>query len=260
MMKKLKAMLAVAAVVAVSIASVWADGEAIDIDCGRQLMVDDYLVESTNGIVRHWNKPTKIEDPVVWPCLPGVAPKSVDGTSRAKPGEPVNLTCATDGGLWWDPTRQKFRLWYQADWLGDICYAESADGLAWEFPDLGIVQGTNRIFEHDVIDSWSVTPNYAAENPYGDWKLHISEPGDTTDDLLWTSVDGIHFSPIGLAGRSGDRSTSYFDPFRGVWVFSLRDYRDGFGRCRRRFVSRDFGGEKCRCALIQSQKSSIMAY
>lgn len=218
-------------------------GLAVDISTGRQLFVDDALVESTSGIVRHWNSPVKMDAPLVWPGA-GAAPKVTDGT--ASKTEPVNLTCATDGGLWWDPTRRKFRLWYQADWLGDICYAESADGVAWEYPDLGIVPGTSRIFEHDVLDSWCVIPNYAAANPYADWKLFISAPGGPSDDRLWESRDGFHFNPLGLAGRSGDRSTAYYDPFRGVWVFSLREGRKGFGRARRYFASRSFGGEGCR--------------
>ena len=221
------------------------DSTSIDISFGRQLFVDDVLVESAAGVVRHWNRPVKRDAPVVWPGLAGAVPKITD---LATPDDSANLTCATDGGLWWDPTRRKFRLWYNVDWLGDICYAESDDGLAWNFPDLGIVPGTNRIFEHDVIDSWTVTPNYAAINPYDDWKLHISSPGGITDDRLWTSTDGIHFTPLGLAGRSDDRSTSYYDPFRGVWVFSLRDWErhDNIGRCRRYFASRDFGGDGCR--------------
>ena len=218
---------------------------AVDVSVGRQLFVDDLLVESVDGVVRCWNHPTKIDAPFVWPES-GAAPKRVDGSSGARPGEAVNLTCATDGGLWWDPTRRKFRLWYNVDWLGDICYAESPDGEKWDYPDLGIVLGTNRIFEHDIIDSWSVTPNYAAENPYADWKLHISYPGGYVDDRLWESHDGIHFAALGLAGLSGDRSTSYYDPYRSVWVFSLRDYRDGVGRCRRYFASREFGGATCR--------------
>ena len=228
---------------AVAVTAACAGEPAIDISTGRQLFVDDFLVDKTTNVVRHWNRPVKMDDPVVW-SGDGAAPKLVDGSSGARKGDGVNLTCATDGGLWWDPTRRKFRLWYQADWLGDICYAESDDGVKWKYPDLGIVPGTNRIFEHDVIDSWNVTPNYAAENPYADWKLHISQPGGWTDDRLWESADGLHFRELGLAGRSGDRSTSYYDPFRGVWVFSLRDYYAG--RSRRYFASKTFGGNDCR--------------
>ncbi len=227
-------------------AAIGAGAAPIDIRVGRQLFVDDYLVESSSGLVRHWNRPVKQDDPVVWPGN-GAAPRVTDGSSCAQEGDKaVNLTAATDGGLWWDPTRRKFRLWYQADWLGDICYAESADGVKWEYPDLGIVPGTNRLFEHDTLDSWNVTPNYAAANPYADWKLHISEPhvSPGSDDRLWTSKDGVHFTALGRAGISGDRSTSYCDPFRGVWGFSLRA---GWPmRARRYFASRTFGGKDCR--------------
>ena len=222
---------------------------AHDICLGRQLFIDDVLVESAQGVARHWNRPVKRDAPVVWPGFPGAVPAVTD---LATPDDPANLTCATDGGLWWDPTRRAFRLWYNVDWLGDICYAESADGLAWEFPDLGVVPGTNRVFASDVIDSWSVTPNYAAPNPYADWKLHVSSPyvppawPPATDDRLWESGDGLHFRPLGLAGRSGDRSTSYYDPFRGEWVFSLRSASLPRTRCR--FASREFGGAACRWA------------
>lgn len=215
---------------------------AVDIDVGRQLFVDDALVRKTEGIVRHWNRPVKEGDPIIWP-MSGAAPGKTDGSSGGG-NEPVNLTAATDGGLWWDPTRRKFRLWYQADWLGDICYAESADGRNWTYPDLGIVPGTNRIFEKDTLDSWCISPDYAAENPYASWKLHISDPGGVTADRLWTSKDGLHFDSLGVAGRSGDRSTSYYDPFRRNWVFSLRDYFAG--RSRRYFASRTFGDADCR--------------
>lgn len=215
---------------------------AVNIDCGRQLFVDDELIREKTGIVRCWNRPVKEENPVVWPGN-GAAPSKTEIPSKSE-SEPVNLTAATDGGLWWDPTLKKFRLWYQADWLGDICYAESTDGRSWRYPDLGIVPGTNRIFEKDKIDSWCVMPDCAAPDPYSSWKLHVSEPGTVTDDRLWTSKDGLHFESLGVAGRSGDRSTVYYDPFRGVWVFSLRDYFKG--RTCRYFASKTFGGPDCR--------------
>ena len=102
----------------------------VDINVGRQLFVDDYLVESTDGVVRHWNKPVKIDTPLVWP---GAGMKSFPTTRSTPEDAAVNLTCATDGGLWWDPVMKRFRLWYQADWCGNICYAESADGIVWNY-------------------------------------------------------------------------------------------------------------------------------
>ena len=48
--------------------AVGAASAAIDIDVGRQLFVDDWLVDSTQGIVRVYNHPTKAFDaPVMWP-------------------------------------------------------------------------------------------------------------------------------------------------------------------------------------------------
>lgn len=186
---------------------------AINIDCGRQLFVDDALIASTNGVVRHWNRPVKAERPVI-------------------------DFGATDGGLWWDPTRGKYRLWYQQEWLGDIHYAESADGFRWTQPTLAAVPGSNRIFAEAIpLDSWSVRPDYTAANPYAHWCLHVSAPGGTTDDTLYESSDGLSFTKIGVAGQSGDRSSVYYDPFRREWVFALRDYREGVGRTNRRVVS-----------------------
>ena len=198
--------------------------KAIDIDGGRQLFVDDYLVESTNGVVRHWNAPTKIEDPIIRPTS--------DVGTRAG-----GCAVATDGGLWWDPTIGKFRLWYENNWAGNLCYAESSDGLIWERPDLGKVKGTNRVFSDAEekcdkdLDSWSVWPNYKAANPYADWKLFVSKPGAQTKDMLSVSSDGRNFTELGQVGWSNDRSTLHFDAILNRWVYSLRAGRH-CGRAR----------------------------
>ena len=36
------------------------------------------------------------------------------------------------------------------------------------------------------------------------------------------SPDGIHWNKLGTTGHAGDRSTFFYNPFRKVWVFSLR--------------------------------------
>jgi len=212
-------------------------GEATRIDCGRQLFVDDALTGESRGVERHWNRPVKRRDPLVWPS--GGAGAAARGKGRA----PAGLTCATDGGLWWDPKLRRYRLWYQADWCGDACYAESADGETWTYPELGAVKGTNRLFAEDDLDSWCVVPDYAAADPYAKWCLYISAPGGITRNRLWTSRDGKAFEPCGTGGWSGDRSTVYYDPFRTNWVFSLRDYRKE-GRVRRYFAAKDFASAR----------------
>ncbi|MBQ6338510.1 MAG: glycosyl hydrolase family 32 [Kiritimatiellae bacterium] len=222
--------------------AVGAGSAAIDIDEGRQLFVDDWLVDSTQGIVRVYNHPTKAFDaPVMWP--------ETDLEREVDPKRPYRfapVAGATSGGLWWDPVKKVFRLWYEAGWMKYLCYAESKDGITWERNDLGIVKGTNRVLADTLLDSWSVIPDYAAADPYANWRLMVSVAGGVTDNRLYTSADGIAWTHIGNAGQSGDRSTMFYDPFRGKWVFSLRGGGPTKGgRNRSYWASETFGGETC---------------
>ena len=190
----------------------------VDVDCGRQLFVDDWVIARTNGVVRHWNAPTKLEDPIVTP-------------TSEKGGRVGTCTVATDGGLWWDPKIRKYRLWYETDWCGTMRYAESADGLSWEYPDLGVVKGSNQLFEKCTVDTFCVFPDYTRDDPYSQWNLFVSDEGcHSLADTLYVSADGKHFTSLGVAGGSGDRSSMYYDPFRRKWVWSLRCYWNGRSR------------------------------
>ena len=86
---------------------------AIPIDVGRQLFVDDFLVASSTGVVRKFNKPVKyIGNPVMWPETKAELDeyeRPPDCTMRA-PG-----CCMPGGGVWWDPTRRRFRI-CSIDW------------------------------------------------------------------------------------------------------------------------------------------------
>lgn len=155
---------------------------AINIDGGRQLFVDSWAIESTRWLKRHWFAPTKIDGPIIRPTRD-------DGTRDG------GCVAAQAGGLWWDPTIGKFRFWYEDDWTGNRRYAESKDGLAWEFPDLGKIKGTNRVFtnveerkDRGDIDCWSVSPDYQAENPYARWTMLASAQGTFTPDTLYDST------------------------------------------------------------------------
>ena len=217
-------------------------GEVLDIDLGRQLFVDDWLVESTDGLVRTYNHPTKQFDaPVLWPQTD--LEREVDSQ---RPFRFAPMAGATSGGLWWDPTRRVFRLWYEAGWMKHLCYAESKDGVAWTRPDCGVVPGTNRVLTDTLLDSWTVFPDYAAKDPYANWRLMVSLAGGVTDNRLYVSDDGFGWRRIADAGQSGDRSTMFYDPFRGKWVFSLRGGGPGKGRNRSYWASATFGGETCR--------------
>ena len=197
------------------------------IDLGRQLFVDDFLVGETAGVVRAFYKPVKhVANPVFWPeTRSELAQDTVIGDHPypAK-GERMAHTpgCVMPGGgVWWDPTRRRFRMWYLPGWWGRISYAESEDGVHWTRPAVG-PNGDNIVLPHQMSDTFSVWPDYAAADPYGHWCMSISPGGNPTRSALYTSPDGVHWRFRRLTGEHGDSTTMLYDPFLGKWVWSLR--------------------------------------
>jgi hypothetical protein len=70
------------------------------------------------------------------------------------------------------------------------------------------------------------------------------------------SPDGIHWTPLGDSGPTGDRSTMFYNPFRRVWVFSLRGEQiPGYTkRYRRYWESREFS----RAATWRRQEAPVL--
>ena len=206
----------------------------IPIDVGRQLFVDDFLVESTNGVVRKFYKPVKyFGNPVMWPqtrdelalnTKRGDKPyekelggsKAWDPTYKTAPG-----CCMSGGGVWWDPTRQRFRMWYMSGWSGRISLAESKDGLSWERPRVG-ANGSNVVLPDQKADTFSVWPDYAARNPYENWRICISPGGNPCRSAEYASNDGINWKFLCHTGQHGDCTTLIYNPFRSKWIWSLR--------------------------------------
>lgn len=193
----------------------------IPVDGGRQLFVDDFLVEGMTGLTREWGKPVKYAgNPVMTPKTP---------LERNAGG---NAACALKGGgVWWDDARKVYRMWYESGWLSAITYAESKDGIRWTRPNVGVVAGSNRLIAADDYrpDSWSVICDPDADASER-WKMFVRRPcHDYTEAerkwpsaRKWTSADGIRWKAAGDCGYVGDRSTLFYNPFRKVWVFSQR--------------------------------------
>ena len=149
----------------------------ISIDVGRQLFVDDFLISKTD-LTREYHHPQKFEkNPVLKPET-AIEHSGINGLSVAGP---------KSGGLWWNPEKRLFELWYEAGWVSTIAYATSRDGLAWKRPNLPLKPGTK----------------------------HTE------------------------CGTTGDRSTMFYNPFRKVWVYSLRWSSPG-GRSRAYWECDDF--------------------
>ncbi len=184
----------------------------ITIDVGRQLFVDDFLIEETT-LQRVFGMPQKhAANPVLVPTTP--LEINAKGNSATVP---------KGGGLWWDPYERLFKLWYEAGWLNTICYATSRDGIAWERPLLDVVPGTNQVLPPGIEpDSWSVVPDWETSNPLERYKMFLREPGGWMEGWCFTSADGIHWDKRTKTGQVGDRTTLFYNPFRRKWVYSLR--------------------------------------
>ncbi len=192
----------------------------IPIDVGRQLFVDDFLVEQTT-LRRTFHAPKEhAANPLVRP-----------DQDWEKKGRGASAMVFSDG-VWYDPKGHRFKMWYLGGYGRGTGYATSADGLQWEKPTLDVTKGTN-IVQPDVRDSATVWLDLADEDPRRRYKLFRSHGEAGRFGLsVYFSADGIHWGERVLrTGSCGDRTTAFWNPFRRVWVYSLRH---GWGRPRRR--------------------------
>lgn len=211
--------------------------DIIDVSVGRQLFVDNFLIEETN-LTPKYHKAEKFEgNPVLYPEKSWETQKSP-------------AACPISGGVWYDEEDKIFKMWYEGGWFDNMCYATSNDGIHWSREDLGIVDGTNIIlpydhknthelvpFDNDISylrpDSTTVFIDYNApkEEKY---KLFLRNPGWEIPGIIGVSEDGINFSKFAYTGIVGDRSTVFYNPFRKKWVYSVRSqFWDGvFERSR----------------------------
>jgi hypothetical protein len=196
--------------------------ETIPIHVGRQLFVDDFLIEKTD-LKRTFHSPEKYSgNPVLRPETELELNRNRIAPSRQ--GEPGNAAAVPkSGGIWWDADEQHFKMWYEAGWINTIALAISRDGVHWERPKLDVRPGTNQVLPIDLIpDSWTVVRNWQAANPAEKWAMYVQPPGKNQTGTTLTSADGIHWQSRVQTGKTGDRSTLFYNPFRKKWVYSLR--------------------------------------
>jgi hypothetical protein len=196
----------------------------IPVDLGRQLFVDDFLIAETT-LKRSFHSAT-------WhPKTPVLKPDKSWEDDKAG-----GVAMSFSDGVWFDPRDRIFKMWYMAGAARHTCYATSKDGLAWEKPELDVKPGTN-IVQSGARDSSTVWLDLEDKDPSRRYKMFRSCSGGSTVAKAYGlatffSPDGIHWSdPPLLTGSCGDRSTVFRNPFRGVWVYSLRH---GWGEPRRR--------------------------
>jgi len=212
----------------------------IPIDIGRQLFVDDFLIEKST-LKRVWHRPVKYDgNPVLKP-------------QREHEGSRTTLKCSP---VLYDPADKLFRVWYMTGSHRDRCLAVSKDGIRWERPELDVVPGTNYVLynaDWEHTNGFDVELDHNAANSDERYKaIHYRKPD--LENVFCTSPDGVHWKEIARApkyiedmpefrdrslGRAGNRfhpgdvCTFHWNPFRKVWVFDVKEHHTpGRGRAR----------------------------
>jgi hypothetical protein len=200
----------------------------IPIDTGRQLFVDDFLIEES-ALHRQLHPATYHDaNPVLTPERPW---ERTDPQAAIAGYQPSPSAMVFSDGVFYDAQDRLFKMWYMAGYQDKTALAVSRDGLTWERPAFDIERGTN-IVSIDRRDSNTIWLDAAAADARSRFKMAAYDLGLKAMRLS-ESADGVHWRKAGVSGPCGDRSTFFKNPFRNVWVFSLRHDVASLNRTRR---------------------------
>lgn len=219
----------------------------VPIDVGRQLFVDDFLIESTTLQRTYYQAEKYAGNPVLFPSAPAELAPVVDASSRREAGAQPAVCYLGHGGVFFDPAAGVFRMFYTSGWRGGLSTATSPDGLTWTRADFGPGRGAlllpagrdqaggdNSVWL-DLAAPSAERVKFLTERTYGMTdRSHVT----STHTLHTIGAEG-ELSPGVPAGKAADYCSFFYNPFRKVWVFSIK--RDGpHGRTRYYAESPDF--------------------
>ncbi len=193
----------------------------IPIDVGRQLFVDDFLIQETD-LKRKFHQPERYEgNPIL------KAETAIEMHGGIEP-----MAAMISDGFCWDPIEKHFKLWYEAGWRDGTMMATSLDGIHFTRPNLDVEPGSNRILpkrKKMVRHGTGIAIDPYTKDASQRFKMTIYE-NDSGKAWAYTSPDGIHWDNRGEISECGDNTTIFYNPFRKKWVYSIR--KDFFGRAR----------------------------
>ncbi len=192
---------------------------SINITYGRQLFVDDFLIAETS-LSRKWYQANYSDaNPVLQP------EKEWEMTDDAGAG------CAApfSDGVWYDEVDGKYKMWYMAKGNNSnagycaTCYAESVDGINWTRPSLNVSPGTNIVYQGLERDSNTIWLDKEASKSSERYKMfNVIIGSNGCQYHYFTSSNGTAWREQVESQKIADRSTAFYNPFRGTWVWSLR--------------------------------------
>jgi len=204
----------------------------IPIDAGRQLFVDDFLIEQSSLVRTFHRADYHPANPILTPVTPW---EKRDPYADRTKTHPNPAAMPFSDGVFFDPQSRLFKMWYMGGYQENTCYATSTDGIHWSRPSLDAA-GTN-IVRNGHRDSSTVwidlhEPDPARRYKMASWHQYYLEQ--------FVSPDGIHWTKTGDSGWAGDRTTFFYNPFRNVWVFSVRSATEAGPRHRLYWETQDF--------------------
>ena len=139
----------------------------INIDIGRQLFVDDFLIEESSLHREFHQARYHPGNPVLRPERPFERHDPYAAMTGTAPSASAMLF---SDGVFYDPADRLFKMWYMAGYQQHTALAMSRDGLSWERPSLDVVPGTN-IVSTQARDSNTVWLDLDAANPGERFKM-----------------------------------------------------------------------------------------
>ena len=214
--------------------------DVINIDVGRQLFVDDFLIEESSLYREFHNAVYHPANPLLTPEQPW---EIDDPYARVTGTAPSSSAMVYSDGVFFDPAAGQFKMWYMAGYQQHTALATSADGLVWRRPLLDVVPRTNIVRKH-WRDSSTVWLDLEETDPSARFKMAWTSMGGNSNLRLSTSPDGVHWTDRGEAGLAGDRTTCFYNPFLKRWCFSLREDDPTLKRIRRYYESPGFAATR----------------
>ena len=186
--------------------------DVAEIGTRRQLFVDDWLIETVDGVRRRLHQPEKAQDGE--PVLLLDRPWEESGT-------PILGTVLREG--------ERFRMWYRGGGSGPRggvwCYAESDDGVVWNKPDLNLIEygGSSQNNIYVLGQPQAYTPFIDPNEPDASRRFKSAVNSLRIDTALAHSPDGLRWTEYrdgaAITGRASDTISQV------LWDSVARVYR-----------------------------------
>jgi hypothetical protein len=199
-------------------------GEVLEIGSRLEPLVDDYLIESLDGLEQRLHQPTPREVAITYD-----APWEGNTSCYVTVFKDEDRYRMYFRGSGYDPKDGSYTTQY-------VCYAESTDGITWTKPELGLVEfegstANNIVWEgvgvHNFAPFKDTNPNCKPEARYK--ALGGGEKGGL---VAFTSPDAINWTlvssePVITKGAFDSQNLAFYDNVRGRYVDFHRGFNQG---------------------------------